>query len=213
MCLNDQLARRTGLGAGSSGCGIRCRQSQQSKVAHYFEYGKSKSSMTPSEERGVTTVLLSQDEVRAAFLPAELALYNNIESETLRGAFIELVRQRCIVAVPTPEASRAGRNSVVSELTTSGESSSKDREKVLASAMNLVFKRWKFVGSSQVHYGGNFCEEVFEALGMEMEPAAWEGKNGLRSKAVQEISKKRAYLAGRVKDVFLCKCFGWAYGR
>jgi hypothetical protein len=149
--------------------------------------------------------IITEDDARRSMSVSEQAVFNAISCAAARKTFLDFIQQRNEGRQFEVDAGRGrlGRQSIVSDLT-SVTSVSKD-SKLFNAGITIVFKRWKFVSSGQVHYGGKFCEEVFDCLGCEMNPTSWEGKNGLKSKATQEISKKRAYLSARLKDTFICE--------
>jgi hypothetical protein len=185
---------------------IRCAHKKTRDKYNWMEQtmiqnGGSSSTTGVAENESIVT----EDDARRSMSAGELAVFNAIACAAARKTFLDVIRERNDgrrYELDT-SAGRLGRQSIVSDLT-SATSVSND-SKIFGARMAIVFKRWKFVSSGQVHYGGKFCEEVFECLGCEMNPTSWEGKNGLKSKATNEISKKRAYLSARLKDIFICE--------
>lgn len=137
----------------------------------------------------------------------ELNIFNSITSVVGKRDFLRMVHARATLEVVTPlvAAARNGRSSVVSSLTSTVELTAKEKKRLIVEAAGKLFRKWKFVSSAQACYGGMFCEEVFKELDWTMEASTWEGKNGVKRKAMAEICRKRSYLTGRAKQVFVCK--------
>jgi hypothetical protein len=156
------------------------------------------------------TANIAEDDLDLEMTPGELnegekAVYNAIGCEERRRDFLKLVRQRVTLEVVTPAGARNGRSSMVSSLTSTVELTAKERNGQIAEVVGKLFRKWKFVSKTQACYGGRFCKEVYEGLGQSMEAGTWEGKNGIKRKAMNEISRKRSTVTGRMKQVFVCK--------